>query len=162
MFSEVFIYAFSFTGFSAHLFLWKKKLLISCSHCYNDAYICNYLQITYLWNNIVASDLSLLIFSSVQMIIFLSSLNVFDDGVVLLRSILWTSSIVSMFYKHNVSRDGSSLETLWLQNTETMDKVQRIDRNNNFSLFLCFHIFNLTDNYFPFNLTFCVLCSYSC
>jgi hypothetical protein len=38
-----------------------------------------------------------------------SSLNVFDDGVALLRSILWTLSIVSMFCNHNASRDGSSL-----------------------------------------------------
>jgi hypothetical protein len=38
-----------------------------------------------------------------------SSLNVFDDGAVLRRSILWTLSIVSMFCNHNVSRDGYSL-----------------------------------------------------
>jgi hypothetical protein len=36
-----------------------------------------------------------------------SSLNIFDDGAVLLRSILWTLSIVSVFCNHNVSRDGS-------------------------------------------------------
>jgi hypothetical protein len=36
-----------------------------------------------------------------------SSLNVFDDGAVLLRSILWTLSIVTVFCNHNVSRDGS-------------------------------------------------------
>jgi hypothetical protein len=71
-----------------------------------------------------------------------SSLKVFDDGAVLLRSILWTLSIVSMFCNHNISRDGSmfcnhnvsrkepSLEMLWLQNIETMDEVQRIDRSN--------------------------------
>jgi hypothetical protein len=35
-------------------------------------------------------------------------LNVFDDGVVLLRSIIWTLFIVLMFCNHNVSRDGSS------------------------------------------------------
>jgi hypothetical protein len=40
-----------------------------------------------------------------------SSLNVFDDGDgdVLLRSILWTLSIVSVFCNHNVSIDGCSL-----------------------------------------------------
>jgi hypothetical protein len=37
----------------------------------------------------------------------------FDDGAVLLRSILWTLSIVSMFCNHNVSRDGSSLVIRW-------------------------------------------------
>jgi hypothetical protein len=51
-----------------------------------------------------------------------------DDGAVLLRSILWTLFIVCVFCNHSVSRDGSSLEKLWLQNIETMDKVQRIDR----------------------------------
>jgi hypothetical protein len=56
------------------------------------------------------------------------SVNFFDDGAVLLRSILWTLWIVSMFCNHNVSRDGYSLETLCLQNRETMDTVQRIDR----------------------------------
>jgi hypothetical protein len=35
-----------------------------------------------------------------------SSLNVFDYGVVLLRSIFWTFSIDPMFFNHNVSRDG--------------------------------------------------------
>jgi hypothetical protein len=50
--------------------------------------------------------------------------------LILLRSILWTLPIVSMFCNHNISRDGSLLETLWLQNTETMDKVQRIDHSN--------------------------------
>jgi hypothetical protein len=39
----------------------------------------------------------------------ISSLNVFDDGAVLLRSIFWTYSIVPMFFNHDVSRDGSSL-----------------------------------------------------
>jgi hypothetical protein len=29
-----------------------------------------------------------------------------------------------------MTREESSLETLWLQNTETMDNVQRIDRSN--------------------------------
>jgi hypothetical protein len=67
----------------------------------------------------------------------------------LLRSIIWTSSIVLMFCNHNVSRDGSSLvirrnllcwvrsielvsvgEPLWLQNIRTMDKVQTIDHSN--------------------------------
>jgi hypothetical protein len=38
-----------------------------------------------------------------------SSLNAFDDGAVLLGSVIWTSSIVLMFFYHNVSRDGSSL-----------------------------------------------------
>jgi hypothetical protein len=38
-----------------------------------------------------------------------SSLNVFDDGAVLLGSVIWTLSIVLMFFNHNVSRDGSSL-----------------------------------------------------
>jgi hypothetical protein len=38
-----------------------------------------------------------------------SFINIFDDGSVLLRSILRTLSIVSMFCNHNVSRDGSSL-----------------------------------------------------
>jgi hypothetical protein len=42
-----------------------------------------------------------------------TSLNVFDDGAVLLRSIIWTLSIVSMFCNHNVSRDGSSLVIRW-------------------------------------------------
>jgi hypothetical protein len=54
-----------------------------------------------------------------------SSLNVFDDGVVLLRSLFWNLSIVPMFSNHNVSRDGSSLETLWLENTRTMDKSKK-------------------------------------
>jgi hypothetical protein len=46
-----------------------------------------------------------------------SSLNVFDDGVLLLRSIFffWTLSIVFMFFNH----------------VGTMDKVQKIDRSNN-------------------------------
>jgi hypothetical protein len=35
-----------------------------------------------------------------------SSLHVFDNGAVLLRSIIWTLFIVPMFYNHNVSRDG--------------------------------------------------------
>jgi hypothetical protein len=48
----------------------------------------------------------------------------------LLWSILWTLSIVSMFCNHDVLRDGSSLETMWLQNVETIDKVQRIDSSN--------------------------------
>jgi hypothetical protein len=30
---------------------------------------------------------------------------------------------------HLMTREGQSLETLWLQNIETMDKVQRIDRS---------------------------------
>jgi hypothetical protein len=38
-----------------------------------------------------------------------SSLNVFDDGAVLLQSILWALSIISMFCNHNISRGGSSL-----------------------------------------------------
>jgi hypothetical protein len=29
---------------------------------------------------------------------------------------------------HNVLKEEPSLKTLWLQNIETMDKVQRIDR----------------------------------
>jgi hypothetical protein len=37
----------------------------------------------------------------------LSSLNVFDDGAVLLGSVIWTLSI-ALFLNH-VSRDGSSL-----------------------------------------------------
>jgi hypothetical protein len=43
--------------------------------------------------------------------LFNSSLNIFDDGAVLLRSILWTLSIVCMFCNHNVSRDGPSFVT---------------------------------------------------
>jgi hypothetical protein len=42
-------------------------------------------------------------------IAFYSPLNVFDDGAVLLRSNFWTLSIVSIFFNHNVLRDGSSL-----------------------------------------------------
>jgi hypothetical protein len=42
-----------------------------------------------------------------------SSLNVFDDGAVLLRSFIWTLSIVLMFCNHNVSRDGSSVVIRW-------------------------------------------------
>jgi hypothetical protein len=38
-----------------------------------------------------------------------SSLNVFDDGAVILLFKFWTFSIVSLFLNHNVSRDGSSL-----------------------------------------------------
>jgi hypothetical protein len=38
-----------------------------------------------------------------------SSLNVFDDGAVLLFFKFWTISIVSLFLNHYVSRDGSSL-----------------------------------------------------
>jgi hypothetical protein len=38
-----------------------------------------------------------------------SSVNVFDGGAVILRSIIWTLSIILMFCNHNVSRDGSSL-----------------------------------------------------
>jgi hypothetical protein len=38
-----------------------------------------------------------------------SSLNVFDDGAVLLLFKFWTFSIVSLFLNHNFSRDGSSL-----------------------------------------------------
>jgi hypothetical protein len=34
-----------------------------------------------------------------------------------------------MFFNHNVSRDGSSLETLWLKNIGTMYEVQKIDRS---------------------------------
>jgi hypothetical protein len=41
------------------------------------------------------------------------SRNVFEDGVVLLRSILWTLYIVLMFCNHNISRDGSSLVIRW-------------------------------------------------
>jgi hypothetical protein len=62
--------------------------------------------------------------------VYISSLNVFDVGAVLLRSIIWTLSIVSMFCKHNISREEPSLETLCVQNIGTMDKVQIIDRNN--------------------------------
>jgi hypothetical protein len=39
-------------------------------------------------------------------ILFSSSLNIFDDGAVLLGSVIWTLSIVIMFFNHNVSRDG--------------------------------------------------------
>jgi hypothetical protein len=39
------------------------------------------------------------------------SLNVFDDGAILLRSIIWALSIVLTFCSHNLSRDGSSLVT---------------------------------------------------
>jgi hypothetical protein len=38
-----------------------------------------------------------------------SSLNVFDNGAVFLVSVIWTLSIVSTFFDHNVSGDGSSL-----------------------------------------------------
>jgi hypothetical protein len=39
-----------------------------------------------------------------------SSLNVFDDGAVLLGSVVCTRSIALMFFlNHNISRDGSSL-----------------------------------------------------
>jgi hypothetical protein len=38
-----------------------------------------------------------------------SSLDVFDDGAVLLLFKFWTFSIVSLFLNHNVSRDGSSV-----------------------------------------------------
>jgi hypothetical protein len=43
---------------------------------------------------------------------YYSSLNFFDDSAVLMRSILWRLSVASMFCNYNVSRDGSSLETL--------------------------------------------------
>jgi hypothetical protein len=59
------------------------------------------------------------------------SVNVFDDHAVLLRSIIWTLSIVLMFCNHNVSRDGSSLVIRWnllcwvrSMVNRTMDKVQ--------------------------------------
>jgi hypothetical protein len=42
---------------------------------------------------------------------YYSSLNVSDDGAVLLLFKFWTFSIVSLFFNHYVSRDGSSLET---------------------------------------------------
>jgi hypothetical protein len=48
----------------------------------------------------------------------------FDDSVVLLRSIIWTLSIVLMF--HLMTREEPSLETPWLQNIRKMDKVQII------------------------------------
>jgi hypothetical protein len=38
-----------------------------------------------------------------------SSVNVLDDGAVLLLFKFWTSSIVSLFLNHYVSREGSSL-----------------------------------------------------
>jgi hypothetical protein len=47
--------------------------------------------------------------SNTRTIQFSSPLNVFDNGAVLLRSVIWTLSIVLMFFNHNVSRDGSSL-----------------------------------------------------
>jgi hypothetical protein len=34
-----------------------------------------------------------------------------------------------MFLSHYVSREEPSLETLWLRNMETMEKVQKIDRS---------------------------------
>jgi hypothetical protein len=66
-----------------------------------------------------------------------SYLNVFDDGAVLLRSVIWTLSIVLMFCNYNVSREEPFLETLWLQNIRTMDEVQIIDRSNVFTQFIC-------------------------
>jgi hypothetical protein len=48
-----------------------------------------------------------------------SSLNVFDDDAVLLRSIV-----------HLMTGKEPFLETLWLQNTGTMGKVQATDRSS--------------------------------
>jgi hypothetical protein len=50
----------------------------------------------------------MLIYCRFKLIVMNSSLNDFHDGAVLLWSIIWTLSMVSMFYNHNVSRDGSS------------------------------------------------------
>jgi hypothetical protein len=55
-----------------------------------------------------------------------SSLNVFDDDAVLLLFKFWTFSIVS-FLNHNVSRDGSSLET-WFKNKEMMEKSPKFKK----------------------------------
>jgi hypothetical protein len=71
---------------------------------------------------------------------------IFDDGAVILGSVIWTLSIVLTFFNHNVSRveptllgpvdraslyrwtrEEPSLETLWLKNIRTMDKFQIID-----------------------------------
>jgi hypothetical protein len=82
-----------------------------------------------------------------------SSLRIFNDGAVLLRTVIWTLSIVLIFFNHDVSRDGPpieassidrtqqsrfhlmtreepSLETSWLKNIRTMDKVKITDRSN--------------------------------
>jgi hypothetical protein len=50
--------------------------------------------------------------------------------LLLLRSIIWTLSIVPRFCKHTVLGDEPSLEMLFLQNLGTMDKVQIIDCSN--------------------------------
>jgi hypothetical protein len=63
-------------------------------------------------NNVFLKGLFIFIGDSdFEVVLYNSSLNVFDDGAVLLLFKFWTFSVISLFLNHYVSRDGSSLQS---------------------------------------------------
>jgi hypothetical protein len=84
------------------MFVWYKQKLNSLKNVFCGPHIPSLIKICFFlifWMCNMQED-------------WYSCLNVFDDGAVLLRSIIWTLSVVLLFCNYNVSRDGSSL-VIW-------------------------------------------------
>jgi hypothetical protein len=94
----------------SHLISLRGILILSCLLClYLSSEVLQLRFCTHFSSPLCMLHLTLL--NLITPIIFVenSSLNVFDDGAVVLLFKFWTFSTVSLFLNHNVSRDGSSL-----------------------------------------------------